>query len=102
MQGNRINIDGLTDEQVLNVRGGSAAFDTKLDALTKLAKAITLTKGRPEPATLDAFFNAGYTNAHLVEVVIAIADKVVMNYLHNIMQVPIDFPLAPELVLATV
>ena len=37
-----------------------------------------------------------------MEVVIAIADKVVMNYLHNIMQVPIDFPLAPELELATV
>ena len=94
-------MNGLTDEQVLDIRGGSAAFDNKLDALTKLTKAITLTKGRPDGTTLEAFFDAGYTNAHLVEVVIAIADKVVMNYLHNIMQVPIDFPVAPELELAT-
>jgi uncharacterized peroxidase-related enzyme len=90
-------MNGLTDEQVLDIRSGTAAFDTKLDALTKLAKATTLTKGRPDTAALDAFFNAGYTNAHLVEVVIAIADKVVMNYLNNIMQVPIDFPVAAEL-----
>ena len=82
-------------------RRGAAPFDAKLDALTKLTEAITRTKGRPDATSLDAFFNAGYTNGHLVEVVIAIADKVVMNYLHNIMQVPIDFPLAPELELAT-
>lgn len=37
---------------------------------------------------------------NLVDVVIAIADKVVMNYLHNITQIPIDFPVAPELELA--
>jgi hypothetical protein len=36
----------------------------------------------------------------LVDVVIAITDKVVMNYLHNITQIPIDFPIAPELELA--
>jgi len=30
-------------------------------------------------------------------VVINIAEKVTMNYLHNITQIPIDFPLAPSL-----
>jgi hypothetical protein len=33
--------------------------------------------------------------------VMAVADKVVMNYLHNITQIPIDFPVAPELELTT-
>lgn len=94
-------MNGFSDEQVLNIRSGEAAHDAKLDALVRLAKAITVTKGRPDADTLEAFFNAGYTNGHLVEVVIAIADKVVMNYLHNIMQIPIDFPLAPELEPAT-
>lgn len=94
-------MNGFTDEQVMGIRGGSVSHDAKLDALVRVAKAITETKGRPDTNTLDAFFNAGYTNGHLVEVVIAIADKVVMNYLHNIMQVPIDFPVAPELELVT-
>lgn len=94
-------MNGLTDEQVLGIRSGEAAHDAKLDALVRLAKAITETKGRPDADTLEGFFNAGYTNGHLVEVVINIADRVVMNYLHNIMRIPIDFPLAPELEHAT-
>ncbi len=94
-------MNGFSDEQTLLLRAGEAPFDAKLDALVRLAKAITLTKGRPDSSTLEAFFSAGYSNAHLVEVVIAIADKVVMNYLNNIMNVPIDFPVAPELATAT-
>ena len=90
-------MNGLTDEQVLDIRQGSAPFNAKLDALVGLTKEITAHKGRPSAAALDAFFAAGYTNENLVDVIIAIADKVVMNYLHNITEVPIDFPLALEL-----
>lgn len=90
-------MNGLTDEQILDIRQGTAPFNPKLDALVRLAKEITAQKGRPSEATLKAFFAAGYTNESLVDVIIAIADKVVMNYLHNITEVPIDFPLAPEL-----
>ncbi len=90
-------MNGLTDEQIIDIRQGSASFNPKLDALVRLTKEITAQKGRPSGVTLDAFFAAGYTNESLVDVIIAIADKVVMNYLHNITEVPIDFPLAPEL-----
>ena len=48
-------------------------------------------------SNLEDFFQVGYTKGGLVDLIIAIADKVVMNYLHNITNVPIDFPLAPEL-----
>lgn len=95
-------MNGFTDDQILEIRGGSAAFNPKLDALARLTRDITSTKGRPDAETLQAFFDAGYTNGALVDVVMAIADKVVMNYLHNIMQIPIDFPVAPELELAGV
>lgn len=90
-------MNGLTDEQILDIRQGTAPFNPKLDALVRLTKEVTTQKGRPSAATLDAFFAAGYTNESLVDVIMAIADKVVMNYLHNITEVPIDFPLAPEL-----
>ena len=90
-------MNGLTDGQILNIRQGTADFNPKLDALVRLTKEITDRQGRPDAATLEAFFAAGYTNESLVDVIIAIADKVVMNYLHNITGVPIDFPLAPEL-----
>jgi AhpD family alkylhydroperoxidase len=90
-------MNGFSDEQVLEIRSGSASFDPKLDALVRLTAEVTESKGRPSQAVLNDFFAAGYTKGSLVDVVLAIADKVVMNYVHNITQVPIDFPVAPEL-----
>lgn len=93
-------MNGFSDDQILEIRGGSASFDPKLDALARLTSEITALRGNPSPEALDRFFATGYTKGSLVDVVLAIADKVVMNYLHNITQVPIDFPVAPELELA--
>ena len=68
----------------------------------KLASEINLNRGKVNDETLENFFNAGYTKAAVVDVIIAIADKVVMNYLHNLTQIPVDFPLAQELEVAEV
>lgn len=95
-------MNGFTDAQVLELRSGSASWDAKTDALVKFAQAITKTKGRPSATALHNFYAAGYTKGSLVDVILAVADKVVMNYIHNITQVPIDFPIAPELEMATV
>ncbi|MBS1519575.1 MAG: carboxymuconolactone decarboxylase family protein [Bacteroidetes bacterium] len=88
---------GLTDEQVIEIRKGSASFDTKLDALVKLAKNITETKGKADSALVDNFFAAGYNEGSLIDLIMLIGDKTIMNYLHNLTHVPVDFPLAPEL-----
>ena len=90
-------MNGFTDAQIIEIRKGSVGFDPKLDALVKFAKAITENKGRISDEVLTHFLDAGFTKGSIVDVVIAIADKVVMNYLHNITQVPIDFPLAQSL-----
>jgi uncharacterized peroxidase-related enzyme len=90
-------MNGFTDEQVIEIRKGSATFDTKLDALVKLVKSITETKGNADSTLVDNFFAAGYNEGNLVDAVIIIGDKVIMNYLHNLTQIPVDFPLAPAL-----
>jgi AhpD family alkylhydroperoxidase len=90
-------MNGFTDEQVIGIRKGSAPFDAKLDALVKLVKNITETKGRADSSLVDSFFAAGYNEGNLVDAVINIGDKVIMNYLHNLTQIPVDFPLAPAL-----
>ena len=93
-------MNGFTDEQLLDIRRGTAA-DAKLNALVQLAASITKNKGRAEATTVDAFFAAGYTNEHLVDVILQVADKIAMNYLHNLTQIPVDFPVAPSLELAS-
>jgi uncharacterized peroxidase-related enzyme len=90
-------MNGFTDEQTIELRKGDVSFNPKLKALVALAKEITESKGRPSAQVLDAFFEAGYTKENLVDLILAVADKVIMNYLHNITEVTIDFPIAPEL-----
>lgn len=90
-------LNGFTDEQILEIRGGSASFDAKLDALVKFAKEITVTRGRPSADTTEALFNAGYTEANMIDIIIVIGDKTISNYIHGVTQFPIDFPVAPML-----
>lgn len=89
-------MNGFSEEQVIDLRRGRSS-DTKLHALVQLAASITKNKGRADNATVDAFFAAGYTDEHLVDTVLQVSDKIAMNYLHNLTQVPVDFPVATAL-----
>ena len=90
-------LNGFSDEQLLAIRRGEAPFDPKLDAVVRLAKAITLTKGHPDPTLLEAFFAAGYSQGALVDMTMLIGDRVILNYIHALTQVPVDFPSVPAL-----
>jgi uncharacterized peroxidase-related enzyme len=90
-------MNGFTDDQIIELRKGSASFDPKLDALVAFAKAAAENRGNVDASVTDRFLAAGYTKGSIVDVLLVIADKIVMNYLHNITQVPIDFPVAAAL-----
>jgi uncharacterized peroxidase-related enzyme len=94
-------VNGFSEADTLDLRVGESK-NPKLRALVQLAKEITETKGRISDATLGAFYAAGYNDANLVDVIFQIGDKIVMNYLHNLTQIKIDFPLAAELTPAKV
>ncbi len=89
-------MNGFTDEQLTAIRKGNSN-DAKLNALVQLAADITRNRGNAASELVDVFFAAGYTNENLVDLVLQVSDKTAMNYLHNLTQVPVDFPLAPAL-----
>ena len=88
---------GFTDEQVLEIRRGTAGFDARLDALARLVYSVTTERGHADKAVLQAFFDAGWNEGNLVDVMLVIGDKTVSNYLHSTTEIPVDFPAAPEL-----
>lgn len=90
-------MNGFTDAQVLEIRSGTASFDSKFDALARLVKSIAVMRGHADPALIDAFLAAGWTKENLVDVVVLIGDKTVTNYLHGVTGVPVDFPAAAKL-----
>jgi uncharacterized peroxidase-related enzyme len=88
---------GFTDEQILEIRRAQISFHEKYDALAKFVKETAINKGRPSENTLENFFEAGYNKANLVDVMMVIGDKIISNYLHNITQIPVDWPAVPKI-----
>jgi len=88
---------GFTEEQVLEIRRGTASFDTRLDALARLVKNVAINRGHADKAILQAFFDAGWNEGNLIDVMVVIGDKTISNYLHSTTEIPVDFPAAPEL-----
>jgi len=90
-------MNGFTDEQALELRQGRASFDSKLDSLAQLSRAIAENRGKVSPQLKENFFAAGYTKENLVDLATAAGAITTTNFLHNLTEVAIDFPIAPEL-----
>jgi uncharacterized peroxidase-related enzyme len=88
---------GFADEQVMGIRRAQIDFDSKYDALAKFVKETAVNRGKPSQNATDAFFEAGYDKANLIDVMIVIGDKTISNYLHNITQIPVDWPEVPKI-----
>lgn len=90
-------MNGFTEEQIIEVRGGRASFDAKLDSLAKFTLAAAANKGQVADDVKNELFNAGYTESNMIDIVMIIGDKIISNYIHNLTGFEIDFPLAVEL-----
>ena len=90
-------MNGFSEDEVLSLRKGEANWNTKTDALVKLAKAVAESKGQNVSAEVETFLEVGHTKAQLVDLVLAVNEISITNYLHNITKVSIDFPLASTL-----
>ena len=94
-------LNGFTDEQILDIRAGQVTFDERIAALATFVRETTVNRGLPTPAATEAFFAAGFTRENLVDTIVVIGDKTISNFLHRVTDVPVDFPAAQPLELAT-
>lgn len=83
---------GFSNEEILDIRANDIRFDNKLKAVTALAHNIALTKGKIVGDVLEDFYEAGYDQGHLVDVVLATGNITTLNLLYAITNVPIDWP----------
>jgi uncharacterized peroxidase-related enzyme len=90
-------MNGFTDEQVVEIRKGTATFDSRLDALAKFTASAVENRGRATEESIEAFFAVGYNEANMIDVIIVVGDKIISNYLHNLAKFEIDFPIADKI-----
>ena len=87
---------GLDREEILDIRRGTVE-NAKLQELISFTLSILREKGFVSDIELDAFREAGYTEAHIVEILTIIAQKTLSNYFNHINETELDFPAAPEI-----
>lgn len=89
-------IKGFTEEEIVDIRKGRSG-DIKINTLVELTIEILKNKGNVHESKTKAFFKQGYTKENLIDLMLQISEKVVLNYLHNFTKVAVDYPLAPTL-----
>lgn len=90
-------LNGFTEEQTLEIRGGNASFDKKLDVLVKLAKQLSKERHPGDGTLVAAFFQSGYSKENLIDLIVQIGDRTISNMLHAVTQVPNEFPQAKSI-----
>lgn len=88
---------GLADEQILALRAGEVGFDTRLAALTEVARAAAADTGYvPEPVR-QAALEAGWSDTELAEAFAHIAVNLFTNYFSHYAHTELDVPAAEPL-----
>lgn len=64
--------------------------DPRLEALRRFAHAVTERRGWADDDEVDAFLDAGYTRAQLLEVVLGVGQKTISNYVNHLIGTPLD------------
>jgi uncharacterized peroxidase-related enzyme len=72
------------------IRDGHKVPDAKLEALRAFAHQMTENRGNPSLDQAKAFLAAGYTEEHILGIILAISVKVISNYTNHIFHTELD------------
>lgn len=72
------------------IRTGKPIADPKLAALAAFTHAVVDKRGNPSPEDAAAFLKAGFTEQHILGIILAISVKTISNYANHVFHTPLD------------
>jgi alkylhydroperoxidase family enzyme len=84
--------EGLTPADVNAIRAGRSPDDSRLGALSTLARTLIEKRGRIADHDREAFLAAGFGKDHLLEVIAVVAASTITNYTGNVTDPPLEAP----------
>jgi alkylhydroperoxidase family enzyme len=85
--------EGIDPADVQAIREGRSPKDSKLAALSALAKTMIEKRGRLDDQDVDRFIAAGFGKDHALEVIAIVAASTITNYIGSITKPPLEAPL---------
>ncbi len=74
------------------LKAGEALLNPKLQALHETTLALTKNRGVISDEQKQSFYDEGYGNQQLLEIVLGLAQKVMSNYTNHLANTPLDEP----------
>ena len=81
-------IEALRDDRPL--------ADAKLEALRQFVRTMVRRRGHATDEEVQTFLDAGYTRAHIFDVLVGIGMKTLSNYTNHIADTPLDVAFQPQ------
>jgi alkylhydroperoxidase family enzyme len=82
--------EGIDPADVQEIRDGRLPKDSKLAALSALARTMIEKRGRLDDQDIDQFIAAGFGKDHALEVVAIVAASTITNYTGSITKTPLE------------
>jgi uncharacterized peroxidase-related enzyme len=90
-----VHVSKLSEAHTQALRDGKPLSDAKLEALRKFTHHMWETRGLPTKAEAEAFKAAGYSDMHILEIILALAVKTISNYANHVNHTELDAKFAP-------
>jgi alkylhydroperoxidase family enzyme len=84
--------EGIDPADVQAIREGRLPKDSKLAALSALARTMIEKRGRLDDQDVDRFIAAGFGKDHALDVIAIVAASTITNYTGSITKTPLDAP----------
>ena len=86
-----LNVAKIDETEIALNRAGHSG-DAKADAAVVFARQVIAVRGKVSDAEISAVRLAGFTEAQVIEIVASVAINVLTNYINNVAETDIDFP----------
>lgn len=90
-----LNVSGLSEAHTKALRNGEPLDDAKLEALRRFTRHMWETRGLPSSTEAEAFKAAGYSDHHVLEIILALAVKTISNYANHVGHTEVDAVFSP-------
>ncbi|PKA97320.1 AhpD family alkylhydroperoxidase [Flavobacteriaceae bacterium MAR_2009_75] len=82
----------VDDEITEALRNGTTLPTEKLQVLHETTLEIVRNRGNIGREQINTFYNAGFTQRQLLEIILGLSQKVISNYTNHIAETPVDKP----------
>jgi uncharacterized peroxidase-related enzyme len=73
-----------------SIRNDEPIEDSKMAGLVQFTRTMMASRGHPSTSDVAEFVQAGYSESHLLDIILAISVKTISNYANHVFDTPID------------